>query len=69
MNPKTEHDHIIPLIGGPLCGDSVTLKGKTLYHTIPMVTDNKEIVYYNLVIKQYEDRTDVYYSYLGDYNG
>lgn len=59
---KNQHDHVVPLIGGPLCGDSVTLSGKILPHTLPMIFERK-LCYYSLVVNEKIDSTEVYYEY------
>lgn len=62
MSKKPQHDHVVPLVGGPLCGDSVTLHGKILRHTIPMVFERK-LYYYRLVVNELSESTEIYYEY------
>lgn len=60
INPN--HNHIVPLIGGPHCGESITLEGISLPNTLPMFFE-KEFYIYNLKIEPKEEWTSVYYEY------
>jgi hypothetical protein len=53
---------VISLIGGPLCGESVTMKGNRTPNSIPMFSEGKFYTY-NLILNQEEDWTSIYYEY------
>ena len=53
---------MIPLIGGPLCGDSITMKKGRMPNVLPMYHENKCHIY-DLIIKQSEHWTDIHYLY------
>jgi hypothetical protein len=57
-----EHNHMIPLIGGPCCGESITLEGVSLPNRLPMFFEGQFYIY-NLEIEPREDWTSVYYQY------
>jgi hypothetical protein len=53
---------IISLVGGPLCGESVTMKGNRVPNSIPMFSEGKFYTY-NLIFNQEKDWTSIYYEY------
>lgn len=57
-----EHNHIVPLIGGPFCGQSISLEGVSLPHSLPMFLEGKFYMY-ALKIEEREAWTSVYYEY------
>lgn len=62
MVDKNDHDHAVPLVNGPLDGNSVTIKGVKLYNSLPMYFYG-DFYIYELVIENYEDYSNVYYIY------
>jgi hypothetical protein len=60
MNQKP--NTIISLVGGPLCGESVTMEGNRVPNSIPMFSEGKFYTY-NLIFNQEEDWTSIYYEY------
>lgn len=56
------HDTIISLVGGPLCGESLTMKNGRIPNSVPIFNDGKFYVY-NLYLEQTEDWTTLYYEY------
>lgn len=54
--------HIVPLIGGPLCGESMTIDGIFLPNNLPMHYEGKFYIYL-LQINPKENHTEVYYQY------
>lgn len=67
MPNKEQHNHIIPLVGGPLCGDSITLKGLSIPNSVPMFYQKKFYTYV-LCIEYKNDWTDVYYKHNNEIN-
>jgi len=61
MNPQIPNT-IISLVGGPLCGESVTMKGNRVPNSIPMFSEGKFYTY-NLILNQEEDWASIYYEY------
>jgi hypothetical protein len=61
MNHQTPNT-IINLVGGPLCGESVTMEGNRVPNSIPMFSEGKFYTY-NLIFNQEEDWTSIYYEY------
>jgi len=59
-NPN--HNHVVPLVGGPKCGDSVSTIGAYLINTIPVLHE-KVCYFYELQIEQGELGASVYYQY------
>jgi len=57
-----DHNTIIPLVGGPLCGESLTMKDGRISNSIPVFNQGKFYIY-NLFVEQTEDWTTVYYEY------
>jgi hypothetical protein len=53
---------IVSLLGGPLCGESVTMKGSRIPNSIPMFSEGRFYVY-NLTIAEDEDWTTIHYEY------
>lgn len=62
MSKQYLHSYSIPLIGGPLCGDTMKLYGKTLPHTISIVFKH-QLYYYSLIINELNQSTEVYYEF------
>jgi hypothetical protein len=56
------HDTIISLVGGPSCGESLTMKNGRIPNSVPIFNNGKFYVY-NLYIEQTEDWTILYYEY------
>jgi hypothetical protein len=59
---QTDHNHMVPLVGGPLCGNSMTLEGASLPNSVPMYHEGKFYTY-ELIIEQKDYWTCVYYNY------
>lgn len=57
-----DHNHVIPLVGGPRCGDSISTIGTYLLNTIPVPYEGICYVY-ELQIEQEEYGAHVYYKY------
>lgn len=57
-----DHNHMVPLIGGPLCGESMTIQGTNLPNSLPMYYENKFYTY-NLSIIEKSDYTEVFYEF------
>lgn len=53
---------MIPLIGGPFCGDSITMRQGRMPNVLPMYHENKCHIY-DLIIEQSEDWTNIHYRY------
>lgn len=58
-------NHIVPLIGGPLCGQSMTIEGIKLPNDLPMYYDGS-FYFYDLIINPLENYTEIYYKYNND---
>jgi hypothetical protein len=57
-----DHNTMIPLVGGPSCGESLTMKGGRMPNIVPVFSNGKFYVY-NLFLEQTEDWTTMYYEY------
>jgi len=57
-----DYNTIISLVGGPLCGESLTMKDGRIPNSVPVFSKGKFYVY-NLFIEQTEDWTTLYYEY------
>jgi len=57
-----DHNTIIPLVGGPLCGESLTMKDGRISNSVPVFNKGKFYIY-NLFVEQTEDWTTMYYEY------
>jgi hypothetical protein len=57
-----DYNTIISLVGGPLCGESLTMKDGRIPNSVPVFNKGKFYVY-NLFIEQTEDWTTLYYEY------
>ena len=57
-----DYNTIISLVGGPLCGESLTMKDGRIPNSVPVSNKGKFYVY-NLFIEQTEDWTTLYYEY------
>jgi hypothetical protein len=57
-----DHNTIIPLVGGPLCGESLTMKNGRIPNSVPVFNDGKFYVY-SLFLQQNKDWTTLYYEY------
>lgn len=62
MDGPTEHNHIVPIVGGPLCGNSMTMEGISLPNSVPMFYEGK-FYNYELTVEQKDYWTCVYYQY------
>jgi hypothetical protein len=62
MTTSKEYNTIIPLVGGPLCGESLTMKDGRIPNSVPVFNKGKFYVY-NLFLEQSEDWTTMYYQY------
>ena len=60
-----DHDHAIPLIGGPLCGESVTMKGCYVPKKIPLFHNDK-FYNYELVVNEHEYSYEVFYEFTNE---
>ena len=59
---QKDHNTIIPLIGGPLCGESLTMKDGRISNSVPVFHNGKFYIY-NLFVEQTQDWTTMYYEY------
>jgi hypothetical protein len=50
------------MVGGPLCGESLTMKDGRMPNSVP-VFDKGKFYVYNLVMQQSEDWTTLHYQY------
>jgi hypothetical protein len=57
-----DYNTIISLVGGPLCGESLTMKDDRIPNSVPVFNKGKFYVY-NLFLEQTEDWTTLYYKY------
>jgi hypothetical protein len=57
-----KHNSAIPINGGPLCGESLTLKDGRLPNSVPLFFENKFYIY-ELVLEQSENWTNICYKY------
>lgn len=64
---KSEHNHAVPLIGGSLCGESVTMEGSSLPKNIPMFYENK-FYNYHLSVFENEHSYEVFYQFTNEVN-
>jgi hypothetical protein len=62
MTTSKEYNTIIPLVGGPLCGESLTMKDGRIPNSVPVFNKGKFYVY-DLFLEQSEDWTTMYYQY------
>ena len=53
---------MISLVGGPLCGESLTMKGGRIPNSVPVFKDGKFYLY-SLFLQQSEDWTNLHYEY------
>jgi hypothetical protein len=60
-----EYNTIIPLVGGPLCGNSITAKDGRIPSIVPMFYD-KKFYNYRLIIEEGEFWTNIYYQYTNE---
>jgi hypothetical protein len=60
-----DHDTVIPLVGGPLCGNSLTTKDGRIPCLVPMFHDGK-FHNYKLIIEQNEFWTNIQYQYTNE---
>lgn len=60
MNPS--HNHVVPLVAGPLCGEYISVNGISLPNELPMHYENKFYLY-KLIVNQKENKTEVFYQY------
>jgi len=63
-----EHNCAIPINGGPLCGESLTVKDGRIPNFVPLFFDNKFYMY-ELVVEQSEDWTNIQYKYSNEVLG
>jgi hypothetical protein len=59
---KNEHNTVIPLIGGPLDGESITMMDGRLPNDVPLFFE-KEFYHYRLFVEQSDDWTNIMYKY------
>lgn len=59
---ENNHDHAVPIIGGPLCGQSITMQGHKLPKKIPMFYEGCFHEYQLIVVEQ-EYCWSVYYEF------
>jgi hypothetical protein len=59
------HNTTISLIGGPLCGESLTMKDGRVPNSVPVFNNGKFYVY-NLFLEQAEDWTTLHYKYANE---
>jgi hypothetical protein len=64
MNNK-DYNTIISLVGGPLCGNSLTTKDGRIPSVVPMFHEGK-FYNYELIIEQGEFWTNIHYQYTND---
>jgi hypothetical protein len=57
-----DHNHAVPLMGGPLCGESMTIEGYSLPKNLPMFYDKHFYVYVLNVIEN-QDSFEVFYRF------
>ncbi len=57
-----EHNCIIPINGGPLCGESLTAKDGRIPNSVPLFFENKFYLY-DLFIESSGDWTNISYEY------
>jgi hypothetical protein len=57
-----DHNTVISLVGGPLCGTSLTMKEGRLPNSVPVFNNGKFYVY-NLFLEQGKDWTTLHYEY------
>jgi hypothetical protein len=50
------------MVGGPLCGESLTMKDGRMPNSVPVFNEGKFYVY-RLVMEQSEDWTNLHYQY------
>jgi len=60
-----DHNTIIPLVGGPLCGNSLTAKNGRIPSAVPMFHEGK-FYNYKLIIEQDEFWTNIHYQYTNE---
>lgn len=61
----SDHNHMVPLIGGPLCGESMTIQGTNLPNSLPMYYENKFYTY-NLNIIEKSNYTEIFYEFANE---
>jgi hypothetical protein len=59
---NNDHNTMISLVGGPLCGESLTMKGGRIPNSVPVFKDGKFYLY-SLFLQQSEDWTTLHYEY------
>jgi hypothetical protein len=60
-----DHNTTISLVGGPLCGNSITTKDGRIPCVVPMFYEGK-FYNYDLVIEQSEFWTNIHYQYTNE---
>jgi hypothetical protein len=60
-----EYNTIISLVGGPLCGNSLTAKDGRIPSVVPMFHEGK-FYNYELIIEQGEFWTNIHYQYTNE---
>jgi hypothetical protein len=60
-----EYNTIISLVGGPLCGNSLTAKDGRIPSSVPMFYEGK-FYNYELIIEQDEFWTNIHYKYTNE---
>lgn len=60
-----EHNHVVPLVGGPLCGESMSIRGCRLPDRIPMHHDGRFYTY-NLIVEQQDGWWKICYEFDGE---
>jgi hypothetical protein len=61
------HNHAVPLVGGPLCGESMTIDGCSLPKNLPMFYENKFYMY-ELNVDECENYVSVFYHFSNEIN-
>lgn len=64
---KEDHNHAVPLIGGPLCGEIVTSEGCTLLKSVPFYYDGKFYTY-TLRVLELEHSYNICYEFANEVN-
>jgi hypothetical protein len=60
-----DYNTIVPLVGGPLCGNSLTARDGRIPSSIPMFYEGR-LYTYELIIEQGESWINIHYKYTND---
>ena len=62
---RKDHDCGIPLVGGPFCGECLTMRDGCLTNKVPLYHEYKFHVY-ELVLEQFNNWTRISYKFTGE---